>query len=161
MWIFAAKLPNSDLNFAMDFGGDFFPKNPPQKFTQDFVRKNSPRTSAEVFSWPSVCYFFLYFALGPKNGSLPGRRGRKSQVSAVYWHQQRELQTSMTQGPRGVRCCNNVAAIPRIVKHLSSRSKESVRRGSFGPISLWTSSQILQLGPPNTRSQASWQAATK
>ena len=48
MWIFAAKLPNSDLKIAVDFWVDFFllflprkkarknpPKNPPQ---------NSPRT---------------------------------------------------------------------------------------------------------------------
>ena len=47
VWKFAAKLPNSDLNFAMDFGVDFFvlffprkkaPKNPPKNPPQ-----NSPR----------------------------------------------------------------------------------------------------------------------
>ena len=57
MWILAAKLPNSDLNLAVDFYGGFFPpvffskekgpkkstKKSPAKFTQDFVRKNSPR----------------------------------------------------------------------------------------------------------------------
>ena len=52
VWILAAKLPNSDLNFAVDFWGGFFPpdfskekglkkstKKSPAKFTQDFVRK--------------------------------------------------------------------------------------------------------------------------
>ena len=58
----AAKLPNSDLNFAVDFCVDcppvfFFPKKArkksqkiPRKITQDFVRKNPPRISAEAFS---------------------------------------------------------------------------------------------------------------
>ena len=63
MWILAAKLPNSDLNFGVDFWGDFFllffskakgpkksTKKSPAKFTRDFVRKNSPRISAEAFS---------------------------------------------------------------------------------------------------------------
>ena len=62
VWILSAKLPNSDLNFAVDFWVDFFScffqgKRPekihqksPAKFTQDFVRKNSPRISAEAFS---------------------------------------------------------------------------------------------------------------
>ena len=61
--ILAAKLPNSDLNFAVDFWVDFFllflskekgpkksTKKSPAKFTRDFVRKNSPRISAEAFS---------------------------------------------------------------------------------------------------------------
>ena len=63
-WTLAAKLPNSDLNFAVDFWVHFFPrvfsprkkarikstKKSPAKFTQGFVRKNSPRISAETFS---------------------------------------------------------------------------------------------------------------
>ena len=65
VWISAAKLPSSDLNFAVDFWVDFSsffskekgPKkstqNSPAKFTQDFVRKNGPRISAEAFSWQS------------------------------------------------------------------------------------------------------------
>ena len=52
VWILAAKLPNSDLNFAVDFWVDFFllffprrkapkqsTKKSPAKFTQNFVRK--------------------------------------------------------------------------------------------------------------------------
>ena len=52
MWILAAKLPNSDLNFAVDVWVDFFPpvffqgkgpqkfiKKSSAKFTWDFVRK--------------------------------------------------------------------------------------------------------------------------
>ena len=62
VWILAAKLPNSDLNFAVDFVfyfSSFFSKEKgpkkstkksPAKFTQDFVQKNSPRISAEAFS---------------------------------------------------------------------------------------------------------------
>ena len=63
VWIFAAKLPNSDLHFAVDFLVDFFllffprkkarkksTKKSPAKFTRDFVRRNSPRISAEAFS---------------------------------------------------------------------------------------------------------------
>ena len=57
---FAAKLPNSDLNFAVDFLVDFFllffqekaekiHKKSPAKFTRDFVPENSPRISAEAF----------------------------------------------------------------------------------------------------------------
>ena len=60
VWIFAAKLPNSDLNFVVEFwGGIFrpvFPKErgpkkfpPPPKKKAKF-RKNSPRISAEAFS---------------------------------------------------------------------------------------------------------------
>ena len=61
VWTLAAKLPNSDLNFAfgVDFVVLFFPREKarkahqkfPAKFTRDFVRKNSPRISAEAFSW--------------------------------------------------------------------------------------------------------------
>ena len=61
MWILAAKLPNSDLNFAVDFLVDFplfskekgpkkSTKKSPAEFTQDFVWINSPRISAEAFS---------------------------------------------------------------------------------------------------------------
>ena len=63
VWILAAKLPNSDLNFAVDFLVDFFllffprkeaqkisTEKSPAKFTWDFVRKNSHRISAEAFS---------------------------------------------------------------------------------------------------------------
>ena len=60
VWILAAKLPNSVLNFAVDFGVDFsllfFPRKKkstrksPAKFTQDLIRKISPRISAEAFS---------------------------------------------------------------------------------------------------------------
>ena len=47
MWILAAKLPNSDLNFAVDFFGDFCscfsnekgPKNPPQKLKHRWSKK--------------------------------------------------------------------------------------------------------------------------
>ena len=62
-WILAAKLPNSDLNFAVDFLVDFFllfyprkkareksTEKSPVKVTRDFVQKNSPRISAEAFS---------------------------------------------------------------------------------------------------------------
>ena len=55
VWILAAKLPNSDLNLAVDFLGDSFPpifikerdpkrstKKSPAKFTQKFARKKSP-----------------------------------------------------------------------------------------------------------------------
>ena len=64
VWILAAKLPNSDLDFAVDFLVDFFllffrrknrrkksTEKSPAKFTWDFVRKNSPRISAEAFAW--------------------------------------------------------------------------------------------------------------
>ena len=63
VWILAAKLPNSDLNFAVDFCVDFFvlffprkeaqkypPKNPPQNTPGNLVGKISPRISAEAFS---------------------------------------------------------------------------------------------------------------
>ena len=60
VWILAAKLPNSDLNFAVDFWVDFpvfseenGPKNPPRKarkIAQESVRKNSHPISAEAFS---------------------------------------------------------------------------------------------------------------
>ena len=55
VWILAAKLPNSDLNFAVDFGVDFpfsSKENDPKKFDQKsaklthrFVRINPPRSS--------------------------------------------------------------------------------------------------------------------
>ena len=51
MWIFAAKLPNSDLNSAVDFQGkrpENSTKKSPAKFTQDFGQINSPRISAEA-----------------------------------------------------------------------------------------------------------------
>ena len=65
VWIFAAKLPDSDLNFAVDFWVDFSScflkeKGPEKstnkkisrtKFTRKSVRINSPRISAEAFSW--------------------------------------------------------------------------------------------------------------
>ena len=60
VWTLAANLPNSGLNFAVDFflllfskekGTKKSTKKSPAKFTRDFVRKNSPRISAEAFSW--------------------------------------------------------------------------------------------------------------
>ena len=68
MWILAAELPNSDLNFAVDFFVDFFllfskekgpkksTKKSPAKFTQDFVRKNSPR----ILQKPFLDYFSYF-----------------------------------------------------------------------------------------------------
>ena len=63
VWILAAKLPNSDLNFAVDFLVDFFllffprkkarknpPKNPPQNSPGTLFGKFPPRISAEAFS---------------------------------------------------------------------------------------------------------------
>ena len=53
VWIFAAKLPDSDLNFGGGIFGWIFsstfsqgksPPKSPTKFTQSFGRKNSPRT---------------------------------------------------------------------------------------------------------------------
>ena len=62
VWILAAKLPNSDLNFAVDLGWIFPPplfprkrptKNPPQNSPLNSpgnpFQKNSPRISAEAF----------------------------------------------------------------------------------------------------------------
>ena len=61
VWILAAKLPNSDLNFAVDLGwilsSWFFrensPKKPPKtslvKFTRKFARRNSPRILQKPF----------------------------------------------------------------------------------------------------------------
>ena len=64
VWILAAKLQNSDLNFATDFWvifssffffsrekGPKIHKKIPAKFTQKFGRKNSSRISAEAFPW--------------------------------------------------------------------------------------------------------------
>ena len=62
VWIFAPKLPNSDLNFAVDSWVDFIvlfsqgkgpkksTKNSPTKFNQSFGRKNPSQISAEAFS---------------------------------------------------------------------------------------------------------------
>ena len=63
VWIVAAKLPNSDLNLAVDFWMDFFvlffprkmgqnkqkksAKKSPTKFTQSFGRNSSPRISVD------------------------------------------------------------------------------------------------------------------
>ena len=43
-WIFSS-------NFSMEKGPKKSTKKSPAKFTRDFVRKNSPRISAEAFSW--------------------------------------------------------------------------------------------------------------
>ena len=61
---FGRETPKFRFEFCCGFFGGFFPpifskekaqknppKNPPQNFTWDFVRKNSPRISAEAFSW--------------------------------------------------------------------------------------------------------------
>ena len=60
---FGREAPKFRFEFCRGFFGGFFPpifprkkaqknppKNPPAKFTRDFVRKNSPRISAEAFS---------------------------------------------------------------------------------------------------------------
>ena len=49
VWILAAKLPNSDLNFAVDFLVDFFPpifskEKGPKKSTKKNPPQNSPGT---------------------------------------------------------------------------------------------------------------------
>ena len=65
VWNFGRKTPKFWFEFCREFLGGFFPpvvfprkkarKNPPKKapakFTEDFVLKNSPRISAEAFSW--------------------------------------------------------------------------------------------------------------
>ena len=43
VWIFAAKLPNSDLNFAVDSWVDFFDLFLPRKKAPPKNTKNSPR----------------------------------------------------------------------------------------------------------------------
>ena len=60
VWILAVELPNSDLNFAVDFWVDVFLSFPrkkapkksteksPAKFNRKLVRKNSPWMSAEA-----------------------------------------------------------------------------------------------------------------
>ena len=53
VWILAAKLPNSDLNFARPEQNH--QKNP-AKFTRKSVQKNSPRISAEALS-PETGHF--------------------------------------------------------------------------------------------------------
>ena len=69
MWILAPKLPNSDLKIAVDFCVDFFlltfPRKKDQKIHQKIhgkihpgirSQKNSPRISAEAFSWRNPYY---------------------------------------------------------------------------------------------------------
>ena len=63
---FCRETPEFRFEFCRGFFGGFFPpifskekgpkkstKKSPAKFTRDFVRKNSPRISAEAFSWQS------------------------------------------------------------------------------------------------------------
>ena len=45
MWILAAKLPNSDLNFAVDFSVDFFVLFFPRKKARKNPPKNPPQNS--------------------------------------------------------------------------------------------------------------------
>ena len=45
MWIFAVKLPNSDLNFAVDFLVDFFLLFFPRKKARKNPPKNPPQNS--------------------------------------------------------------------------------------------------------------------
>ena len=48
---FGSEAPNSDLNVAVDFwGGSLPPENPPQNAPGN-SSINSPRLSAETFSW--------------------------------------------------------------------------------------------------------------
>ena len=81
MWILPppppAKLPNSDLDFALDVWVDFFscfdshergPKKS-AKFTQEFVRKDSPRISAEAFLENCSCQF-VFFRVGDFAGDV-------------------------------------------------------------------------------------------
>ena len=55
VWILAAKLPNSDLNFAVDFGVDFFfpsasrRKMPPSKNPPKIPHKIHPGICPEKF----------------------------------------------------------------------------------------------------------------
>ena len=89
VWILAAKLPNSDLNFAVDFWVDFstccFPREKAQKIHQKISCKfhlgpcpeNSPRiyapsdlcrslvsTHVENIAWWTFRIFFIFFSSG-------------------------------------------------------------------------------------------------
>ena len=88
MWILAAKLPNSDLNFAVDFLVDFFLLFFPRKKARKNPPKNPPQNSPGTLFGKIPLGFLqkpfldiLWVRISTKNEGIFSENGRFSAVN--------------------------------------------------------------------------------
>ena len=90
VWILAAKLPNSDLNFAGDFLVDFFllffPRKRPEKIHQKIPRKIHPGLCSEKFPSDFCRSLPLIISEEEEHHNFPDSCRKGLQGGEGFWH---------------------------------------------------------------------------